>query len=1249
MFDPDKPRIPYKRHVWDMVTTGHVMVNALDTETSGVGPKGDHYTTPNTPFLTEYADARGDIGGNLHDNAQIYLQRPATDMFEAGAPIKQRIKDGPELFDNPERTPCWQGTSQTIWRLERARIPDAHPCGQYQSVQLRDINKQFKHGQKKASEDAIAIPLRDDDGQHVYDVRWHPDRQLWAYRVDDDPKSQYRESLDNQYYIDEETGARWKWVEPNLNILTYNGPSYDIPIMRANFYAMGMPIGDTTFMYTRARPTNKQIPKPRLIDVQHMARLVALYGPQDSNGLKLDEIIDLETGQVRSSEALSNYLEANTGYAVPQDYIHNGPFMPDSGDKHDTALDHGALYDSLGTLALWNLCWDIAPEICSTYVKQCYDKGLNDYLERRTTPDNANTHFADDQWRLFALPVRRGADKPYDQPFYFIGDDSQIGDFKRKFFMKCDGTLHEAAFKGKYLKDLSADEWYDYIMSRDVGGDPDRHVRSVSQRNWPGVLHVDEVMRYTAQAARWRDNTTAMKRDVAYIVENPAMINALMQAQERVNTAFRHDRHHPADELPEDEMMREFRGDVPYLFTKSQYRDYRQNGPEQVPDIAKTVKAKMDNELKMLREIRDSMKALFVQPHAIDCFADYPYDNHIHAEDEEAARILENFKDLCQRLYSTRIRKKNWAYKGILDEMINPATNEPFFKKNGELRVTTVREAAELRRMLGQRVAKDYDIALRNTKSHFAQGYDTKDTDKHTYRGRHLFLFPDPDNGWTGNTPKIVDEGGGEIDLDYLYAQHDRDVQNKLNSGNWGVRFYRLGSEPTMTFLAKRFAELGRFEKLPGTVQALYYSYKDKKLDGFPDATATTDRTPTRRSVEHHLKHDKSLKNMANENEEGHRLLQHIHDWLKRSYKQDPPRKQLADLAYDPDSGEMLDPIDYEIPRDEAKDFPEDPNFVVVEAPLAHVYNPIRQMDPDYRPNGLILSGINRQTRDKIKRGKPLIVRTSEGLIFHAAKATIQKAPDLDSKRYRTMMEKAETDYREAGRTLSDKDRLYYLGFESLNPVANTRDIDFSHQTFVLPFNHFYATVAPEFARAARPDQPLTAAILPLDYCPQAIYPGKSANLFEGTGAMFSNIDGASGETTGHMFETRLADALGLDEDGKKTGLRLGDLVDHIRSGDIPPEIVERAGFLGLEHLEQRLLEWTSHKGRNNPRDQRVLVMAFDRVNKDYFDSGRDEQCNKWAAFYPDMPPRSAFIRAGTFIPPSAYRPASQMSKLEAA
>jgi hypothetical protein len=557
-----------------------------------------------------------------------------------------------------------------------------------------------------------------------------------------------------------------------------------------------------------------------------------------------------------------------------------------------------------------------------------------------------------------------------------------------------------------------------------------------------------------------------------------------------------------------------------------------------------------------------------------------------------------------------------------------------------------VREAAELRRILGERAAKDYDIALRKFKYGIARGHDSKDLDQHYYRGRHLFLFPDPDNGWSGNTPQIVDEGGGEIGLDYLYAQDERDVQQKLDKGEWAIRFFRLGSEEAMTFLAKRFADLGGLDKLPDSVQALYYNYKDKKFDGFPGATPTNDRTTTRRSVEHALRHDKALKHVAGKSEESQRILQDVHNWLQKSYETDPPRSKPGDLAYDPDTGEMLDAIEDEIPRDESKGFLEDPNFVVVEAPLAHVYNPIQQMDPDYRQNGLVLPNIDRKIRDKIARGKPVIVRTPEGFIFHAAKATVDKAPALDSKRYRLIMEKVDTDYREAGRALSNKDHLYYLGFESLNRLANTRNVNFARQTFVLPFNHFYGLVAPEFARVAQA-KPLTSAIMPLDYCPQELHPGHQANLCEGGGEMFDNISGDPGKMTGHLFETRLDHVMGINEHGKKVGMRIGDIVNQVRSGDIPPQIVESAGFLGPEHLEQRLLEWTASKGRNAPRDQKALIMMFDRVNKAYFDSGRDEACNAWAALYPDPdhPPRSALIRAGSFTPPSAYRPASQIAK----
>lgn len=1283
MFDPHKRRIAYKAHAWDRIRNGELMTLTVDLETSGIGRQNVPYATPGYPFITEWGDCLTDLAGNYLNSACIKPRRPEWLAFEPAAAILQRVRDmGPELFDGEDRMNYWHAMAAMVWRSEQAVYAYEEMAKTFgdttKVVNVTDFNKSLSRGevpgQVKATEEVYEIPLKEADGRIVYDVRYHPERRKVSYRFHRDGnnwESKQYQAEDNLYYRDDADGSLWKWADPSVTFDGFNFNRYDLPILRSNLYRAGFSSANTTMFYSRSTPTSKQRKKPHLIDIRDMAFMVSMFGDQGEAGLKLGELEDPVTGRIRRSEALGAYHRTNRGQAIPGRLLRGGPFDPTDGSYFDLKLAHGAVADAAATAALRNFCWDISPDLCSTIYAQSDPRKLYETLTAQSPDGN--------KLPLFSLPRREAGLSHSEMPYWFLGTDDQIGRFGKLIFLKADGSFHKATYKAKLLKDLSVDEWVEFLKIQQERRDPDRPVRTESIRRWPGALPVDTVLSQTAQAERYRGNIDAMILDSKYIAENQDMCERIVQAMAVMNHQMRFAKKGPHNELLEDALARKYGAEI-YFQEEERVLEQRmiwqrtgRSGAQKIHGILQTIKGGMDNDFKYLSAIDESLDQLYVTAHPIDWFMDSDLGMKLHEEDSpagrEAAEVLKNYTELVERILRKFKASHQWPYLDVFQGIINPATGEPYIK-GGKFRAETVGQAYMFRQLLGERALKDFETLFRLKNCPYLEGYTGTDFCEYRWGERRLMIHADADNGQTGATPHVIDQNGNEIPLSVLKGLNSHigntntmkeTLDNLLGTGKWRYRFYRDRTEPGIMRLMHRFVTLGLDDKLPPGVRQMYEADFINRMDGMTHDDTSTDRIPTLRTMEHECKRismaatkrdPRVLERDPNplltaadalKAEEGQQRLAYTQNWI-RAQKNRIAKMQAPGHVRrtDPDSGMPLDYIPITIPRNSGKTMEAD-IILMMDVPIWHMRAPVEQDDKRLPGKFLVVPAMRSSFRDAVNRkngAKPVLVRGIEdGRVASIGRRSRILDFDQTDQSLANVWHKVQADYRNAGIKLDDKSRLWVVAVEDIYPVAGTKTVDWGMRSLKLPKAHFDALVAPRYANMG--EEPLTAVLMPLDYFPQRIRVGEKVRLRQMDTDMFTNIHGETdAPDTGHTYETKITKVFGLNKmTGKIEGIKRSDFLKMVEKGKISKKYLEAAGFVGgsIQHVRQVLDGLVTAKWKDKPDEMPLVLVAFRRVNEAYFKNGRQEKDNTYAYAHLTKPPHAAFEWDGEPVTPDMY------------
>lgn len=653
----------------------------------------------------------------------------------------------------------------------------------------------------------------------------------------------------------------------------------------------------------------------------------------------------------------------------------------------------------------------------------------------------------------------------------------------------------------------------------------------------------------------------------------------------------------------------------------------------------------------------------------------YHLRNIIRMQVSMARNVTQNFQTLAQDIYDKKFTKKKYPYKDIMDEMTRPKKRgvkaESYFQTpegrgtKKKISFASPRDALDFRLQIGRRLMDDYLGELSKENSTYAEGkIDKTWCMKPKGNQKHRLLFANVDNGEKGGTPYIADEHGRELSASYLKGMEEKYVLQKLKSGEWKETFHRLGSDPSMSILVNRWVE--DYDMADDIPEFLYeYMYKTDLMEdlwGEPNETPETARNTTLETVDFELtrlemaastrtpglleKAESPLFAEAAKTlqfEEGQRGAAQYRQWLEGMKEKYPkPRfdsapELIAASRHDPESGLPFDYIDQKITRDTTKNFMDDGNFVVVDVPTQHLRYPVETFEKDLPHKGIVIPNLDKATKTAIKRGKSVVFREIEtGRIYAGGENSVHDIPAKDQNKYSTIVQKVHNDYGNAGSPISDDTTLSYIGIEGMRPLANTRKIDPDVQAFKLPSAQFDALTFPQFT--AFGNTPLTTVILPVDYCPQKLEPGKLLRLRDTIGDVFSNMGGTVNDETGHIYDTTLISVDGMDGTGKVVGKTIEEIRDYFRDNQNAQvqKVLEGSGFVGVDHLYSKLNQWRADGFK--PHDERILVAHFATVNEHFFKNGRDEQHNMWGMFNALSAPEASFAINGKHPSPSIYR-----------
>lgn len=1080
-------------------------------------------------------------------------------------------------------------------------------------------------------------PMKPSDGAITFDVRIHPRRNMIAYRFEDDTRSPYYENIENNYYRDGGEG-KWKFSDPRLLISGYRIKWYDIPLLRSNLVRAGFHPSNIFFTHSKATISSKQKPKNFSVDGYSVAVNTHLFGPQGEHGLKIGSRTDSRTGENVPSAKLELIMAANTRYENKARGVRAGVFMPDDGSAYDGRKGHKSpAYDAKASFAAYNYCREIAPDI----VRQQELQSDEDYLrEMMPGMDLTEPHPP-----LFATMRSSYPDSPVADPVAFVGFDDQQGQLRRAIMVRMDlGDLRNFTYKGKTLIQMAEEDLRQsdpakrnfLRMLKEQGRSPDSLIRVDSLRKFHGVVRLHEAQ-HTEAAKNW--DREQIDENFRFLVdeENGRVLEAIRDAVEIMNWEMRQEALPPNPRLEEEWPYNGF-GDIDYLEYEARQDMVKQKrlpGSGQTRSVTQMLYEKAMDVFKYHNSVDELLHRLVIQAHPVDL---YGYDDTLDAR--EAVR---NYWELFKKVHD-RLDKKDCPYVHIFDEFSLGKKKLSFpgqtrgRVENGEnangtakykSKILTVDEMSEeqLQRAIEKiqeyrwdmmkRMLNDDEAERRDRRSDYGKGlFDHKCSKK----GRLLF-------GNLTRDFRIIDERGRELSIDYLKRQYNHQphmLQEKLDSKEWRIQFYRQTSEPTTSVILMQFADMGRMDELPPLWQFRYQALRSLYLYGPPneepdnmrwDAIPVLERALLAMEVNNPIDFKGGLARVFSQHvageaeiflrsEEGQRFLGEYKAYLEQ-IKTDCPR--LASPQYDDATGVPYDWIEHEI---DAGD------YVTIEVPDAHLRSPLEDLRQS--PYSLVIPTIDEEDKARIRRGTPVVLRGMQtGRLYHPGPVSLRQAPPENAS-YAEYYEDARRAYQdEAGVAFPRQGERDVLRIQGLIPVANSRAVAPAMQSLKIPAQHFDGLVCPRLAYFNE-NQPLTGLVLPADYCPQALTAGKPIRFREMKAVMGSKMHGTEGLETGHVYETQL------------TGVRrmtVGALLEEVRGGRLTDDIARRCGYAGAHDLWEKVNDAFLGRESPDPMSEEILLLEFKPIDKE-----------TWAYFNPPDAPKAAFIHDGKPLPPSAYR-----------
>ena len=1181
-------RIARKSDVWNMIQKGELVRLHLDTETTAL--------ERDFAQITAYGDAVGDIAGNFIDSMEMLVKRP--DRFLPSPQASLVTRTSPEELDDESRVPHRVAMGKIAERVHFASRMIVDLDLPEKAVKFKTIRRAGADTyEKNYNEEILEYPLKDDAGNTVHDVRYHPERHMVAYRFSDDPKSPYYENVTNNYYVDEADGSKWKMVEPRICVRGYRIKWADMYWLRANLVRAGYHPSNIFFTHSKATISNKQQPKNFAVDTYSVVQAVNLFGPQGEEGLKIGKRTDSRTGLEVPTAKLEKVMEENTRPENKQRGVRQGVLMPD-GSRYNAASAHRSpAYDAKADFSVYNYCMDIAPHITHAMDLQADEQELRRHLSG-TDPSKPHPP-------VFVMPRNTFPYAPTADVVAFLGFDDQMGQLRRVLMPRLDVDLRSYRFNNKKLNEMGAEDFVQ--MMKDQMRRPDPILRFESVRRWQGSIRLfDDVL---PQAARNQWDIEQIFHSFQFLKENPDMLEKMRRAAEILNLET-HKRVEPANPMMEEQATRGGFGDLDYLRAESEQVKYTGRGRPlsargALPAFSEMLFEKARDIYNYHNSIDEILHRLALQPHPIDWCG---------ANDKE---VVANFKNLVIRA-RRHFNKKNCNYGSVFNVFFD---SEDHFISNDPERLR------EIRWKLMKRFLEDDEKERQKRDSLYRQGlFDYK----HTKNGRVLLANLSRDF-------RVVDYKGREMDMDFLkeqYGKHPHIVQKKFEKGEWRIQFYRLSSEPSITATLFQFADMGRMDELSPVWRARYAALRNLYLNGSPTEDASQMRWQSIPAIEQALtrievnaqidsgeglarnfsQFAKGEADVFVRTDEGQRILASYKPWLakiKEANKLSESQRLL--LHFDPQSHVAYDRIQHEIPAE---------NVVLLNVPDPHLRSPLK--DIRFAPYSLVVGKLSDEQKRRIEAGVPVIFRGEQtGRIYYGGPVSLRKIPKVPNVTtgFENYFEQARRAYEDdAGVKFPKADDINILLVQKPMPMANTfpAGIDANMQSVKVPQLYFDGLASPRLAHF-NSKRALTGLVMPAAYSLQKLEEGKPVRFREMDAGMGAKLSAEEGIDTGHTYESRNLH--------KVTRMKVQDLYDKISSGEINDTQAQACGFGGAFDMWEKVNEAFITHESPDPGSEEILLLEFEPVD-----------LKSWAYFNPPEAPEAAFTFGGQPVPPSAYR-----------
>lgn len=1251
-------QIPYATDVMGALNKGALMKMVLDYEATGTGASDAPYVTPNTPHLTEFGAVVKDFAGNLTGQVlDLKIQLPQDVLIEPEAAILTR--QSPSDLRRADRIHPRKAAAMIAWFSEQAKFDYASIAKRFgddlKTHPILDIKRQFEP--KELTESYYVIPMKDDHGQLIELARYYPNIKKLALRIDN-------ESLadspfwgdDNNYFKDLNDHTLWRWQDLALTTVSYNGSSYDLPVERMNLYRQGYEAQNAAFRTARATITNKQTRKNYHRDLLPLAIMVSAFGPQDDKGLKLHDYIDEHTGSPKLSAKLGDVIRANEQSRNMSLFTGQGIRQFDNS-LFDDLQAHGALYDTLATSALEDYCQSVAPWLMEQMNAQNDRDQLIDLFMRQNTD---GSHFP------IVLTAEKQGQHVTITPLYFLGTDDHVGRFNQLLFLRLDMDL-----TAQKLEKFTADDWAERLQKNKAFSP----VKSINFNKRPGFLRLDDAVKHSALPQHVTKSIPRMIENMQYILQNPHIQNTVMDALSAINHDRRFNSYRPAVPLLEDDFLSQMSGNVHFqqdYQTISKRKSAVNKGAQTVEDIVLLNRQIMQDTFDFTRAIDRAGRLLFIQPHMIEHFEGIDPNDAIHEqrddlgqltpEGEFAARVFENYVDLCNRSMQVYANKQAHNYVKILQSFKKP-DGSPYFDGK-KFTAQTVGEALNFRQQLLKRAANDI-IRARNSDAPalkaFTQGIVSKNFCHQMDGNDPLFLFADADNGDAVSPPFIGDQIGREIPLATMkYLQNGQGnphvlYKNLVDDRTWGAYFYRLRSSPTSQRIARELDRQNLLDDVDSYWDKYLQSIRQHSLYTPPNQQPNEASSPRVENIqlsldrlkigshahlpylEHPQRNAPSAAASTLIHHESPAILADAQADLNKTKKQFP--KHISH-QFDPKSGLPYLYIPQTITRDgDQHNLTKDPNLVVFDVPLRHLFNPAAAQHPQLHFNGLVLPNIPKTKLKALDKGKDIVVRCREtGQLFATGKSSITHlSPQLQAENS-NLIHTARQLYADSHMPLKPDADLFYLGTEYLEPIGNTNpSVSHEHAGLILPTQQFYALTAPQYANMGT--QKLGAVIMPARYISDGCKTNQPLNLYEGQGDPYSHFDGKAMNRTGHMYQTKITELYGIDKKGHVHGMPMKTLREDFEAGRIDPKIFTEAGYLNAEDFFAKAKKWSAIKQHKDSEGSDMAIIRFAPVNDDYqANKHSDERQNQWSMhFNQGTQPKAAFQWDSAPISPLAF------------